>query len=416
MSQKKFIIIIFLALVFFTEGCTRNKNPLSAENPKYQTLPVKPLHKRVIEASNSFAFDLFTRVYTQKANENLFISPFSVSMALGMTLNGANGETYTAMQKTLGFEGMTEQQINETYRYLYTSLQRLDPKVIFNIANSIWCKQGVDFLPEFFRVNQTYFNAEVRTLNFADPQAALTINNWIARATNQKIKKVLDQIPPEAVMYLINALYFNGLWTYQFAEDKVREEDFTLLDGTTTNCLMMRVQCKIPIMTEAGLQVAQLPYGQGNFVMTVIMPTRDAFNNYLQTFNLSEWQRINARLEEKECVIGLPKFRFEFKSQLKKALIEMGMGIAFTEGRADFSRISEKQKLFINRVIHQTFVEVSEKGTEAAAVTVVEVGATSVGPTLPIIVFNRPFLFVISEKSTGTILFMGNVLQPEWRD
>ncbi|MCD6375230.1 MAG: serpin family protein [Caldisericaceae bacterium] len=416
MKQTLLKLIFLILAMHFVLACSRDHNPLSATPSKYQTLPVTHLQKNVIQANNDFSFDLFTQVNQLNAGKNVFISPFSVSMALGMTLNGADGETYTAMQKTLGFTGMDAQQINDTYHYLYNSLQDLDPKVIFKIANSIWCRQGIDFLPDFLKINQTYFHAEVQTLNFADPQAVLTINNWIARATNQKIKKVLEQIPSEAVMYLINALYFNGLWTYQFPQKKVRQEDFSLLNGQLVQCQMMRVQCKIPILIEEDLQAVQLPYGQGNFAMTVIMPSRTEFESYQQSFNLAEWQRIQENFKQRECVVGLPKFRFDFKSNLNQVLSALGMGIAFNENRADFSRISETERLFINRVIHQTFVEVSEKGTEAAAVTVVEIGATSVGPTVPTIIFNQPFIFVISETSTNTILFMGSILQPEWQE
>ncbi|WP_456407363.1 serpin family protein [Caldithrix abyssi] len=418
MKRLIFSFSVSLCCLWLAVGCSIDRTPLAQEDSGYKTFPVNSLHKKVINANNAFAFSLFSQVNQVNQKDNVFISPFSVSMALGMALNGANGQTYSAMQNTLGFSEMDEQSINETYAYLYQNLQQLDPRVIFQIANSIWCKKGSDFFPEFLAVNRQYFNAEVRDLNFADPQAVVTINNWIAQATNQKIKKVLDEIPPDAVMYLINALYFNGLWTYQFPEDEVQQRVFHQIDGQSAECSMMFVTCRIPALFEERIQVAQVPFGQGNYVMTFIMPRRmDDFNEYLLDFTQNEWTRIQENLKEDSCTLGLPKLRFGFKALLNEPLKKLGMDIAFDPVHADFSRITDQHPLFINRVIHQTFIEVSEKGAEAAAVTIVEMMTTTIGPP-PILslVFDQPFVFVISERSTGAVLFMGKVMKPLWEE
>ncbi len=409
-------LAFFLGCLLLVSGCRTDYTPLSPnEKSEYTSLPLTSEQKQVIETNNAFAFNLFAELNQETPTNNLFISPFSVSMALGMVLNGANGETYTAIQNTLGFENLDETAINSSYAYLYQNLQDLDPNVVFEIANSIWCRQGVNFLPEFLKVNQTYFNAQVHTINFADPQAVITINNWIADATHDKIQKVLDTIPQEAVMYLINALYFNGIWTYQFPEDKVMTKPFYTFAESPTQCQMMYVTCRVPILVNNTLTVAVLPYGSGNYTMTLIMPRTEEFNSFLQTFNLEKWQEIQTLVHKDSCTIGLPKFRFGFRKLLNSSLKKMGMEIAFDAKKADFSRISQDLSLKISRVIHQTFVEVSEKGTEAAAVTIVEMVVTSTeGPNIVPITFDHPFVFVISEKSTGTILFMGKVLQPVW--
>jgi serpin B len=414
--MKSLKLIVAIILVFAFNSCSKDYSPLApnTQERQYQTLPVTHLQNEVIQSNNTFSFQLFSQLNAINPGQNVFISPFSVSMALGMALNGANGETYSAVQNTLGFSGMEEQTINQTYGYLYRALQQLDPSVELEIANSVWCKKDVDLLPEFLSVNKTYFDAEVRTLNFADPQAVLTINQWIAHATHDKIKNVLRSISPQAVLYLINALYFHGIWQHEFPEKATRKQDFYLLDGSKTPCDMMTVKLKTPVYPDNNIEAVELPYGQGNFVMTLIMPKNpDKFNDYVLHFNRDVWQQIKQALRPRQCIIGLPKLRFRFKSTLNAPLAKLGMGIAFSD-RADFSRISSDQNLKISRLIHQTFVEVNEKGTEAAAVTVSEVVSTSIHDPILTLTFDHPYLFVISEKSTDTILFMGKVLKPVW--
>ncbi|WP_457565983.1 serpin family protein, partial [Caldithrix abyssi] len=214
------------------------------------------------------------------------------------------------------------------------------------------------------------------------------------------------------------ALYFNGLWTYQFPEDEVQQRVFHQIDGQSAECSMMFVTCRIPALFEERIQVAQVPFGQGNYVMTFIMPrSLDDFNEYLLNFTQNEWTRIQENLKEDSCTIGLPKLRFGFNTLLNEPLKKLGMDIAFDPVHADFSRITDQFPLFINRVIHQTFIEVSEKGAEAAAVTIVEMMTTTIGPP-PILslVFDQPFVFVISERSTGAVLFMGKVMKPLWEE
>ncbi len=412
--MKTLNIIIALILIFSLNSCSRDRSPLAPQNQKYQTLPVTHLQKQVIQTNNQFSFALFSQTNKLFSDQNVFISPFSVSMVLGMALNGAKGETYAAIRNTLGFTNISEQSVNQTYGYLYDALQQLDSSVTLEIANSVWCKQGLTFLPQFLSLNKTYFDAEIRTLNFADPQAVLTINQWIASATHNKIKHVIRSIPPDAIMYLINALYFHGSWQYEFPPQSTRQRDFYLTDGTQISCDMMATKIKIPIFINNTIKAVQLPYGQGNFVVTVIMPKNASeFNDYVFRFDGNLWQHIDDSLRSRQCTIILPKLRFSFKTILNTPLKDLGMGIAFGS-EADFSRISANSNLRISKIIHQTYVEINEKGTEAAAVTVGEIGATSIQPHNLTITFDHPYLFVISEKSSGTLLFMGKILRPVW--
>jgi len=415
---RNFALMFAFAIILF--GCQQDKTPLGSENSDqlFPTLPVKPVQQKLIDANQKFGFELFKRINQISPDTNVFISPFSVSMALGMTMNGANGETYAAMRKTLGFENLDEQSINESYRYLYRALQALDPLVVFEIANSIWYKEGFKVLDEFLKVNRDYFSAEVEGLNFSDPSAVLRINSWVSEKTHEKIKKILDAIPSDAVMYLINAIYFNGTWKYTFPEEEVKQRDFFTLDGSKTDCQMMYVTSFFPVYFGEQLSAVELPYGAGSYVMTLILPTdQNSFEDFVNNFDETVWEEIQTNLSADSGTVGLPKFRFSFDQGLKPVLSDMGMAIAFDGSQADFTRINPKGNLFISKVKHKTFVEVNEKGTEAAAVTLVEMAITSVeAPKIFFLTFNRPFLFVIHEKSTGAVLFMGKIIRPIWEE
>jgi len=347
------------------------------------------------------------------------ISPLSVSLALAMTYNGADGDTKEAMEKTLELNGLTVDEINENYKILIDALASVDPKVLMNIANSIWYEQIFEVEQDFINVNQNYFYAEVSPLDFTNPDAVTTINNWVADKTNDKITEIINEIPPLAVMYLINAIYFKGIWKYEFDESDTEEKSFYLSDGTTKDVPMMVQEASFNFFSNDIMQAVEMPYGAGNYSMIILLPqyskTPDDIIGQLTNENWNSW--LSEFYEAEKVQIHLPKFKFEYKNLLNDELINMDMGIAFS-GSADFSKINPFEQLFISRVIHKSFIEVNEEGTEAAAVTAVEISLTSSGGGEGAIFFhvNQPFIFAIKEKYTNTIVFMGRVMEPKYEE
>ena len=262
--RRILIIILPVIFVIFSSQCT--KSPNEPNNIRELT----SVEKSLVESDNRFGLKLFQEIVKTQKDTNIFISPLSVSMALGMTLNGADGATKQAMEQTLELVGLTEKQINESYKSLIDLLVGLDPKVIFQIANSIWYRQGVLVEQPFIDLNQNYFNALVSSLDFSNPQAVKTINDWVDQNTNGKIKEILDRIDPAAVMFLINAIYFKGTWTYEFNKEYTLDDLFDCPDGSQVDCKMMQQSNDFMYAQTADFQIIDLPYGDGMFSMTVI--------------------------------------------------------------------------------------------------------------------------------------------------
>ena len=370
---------------------------------------------KLISASNEFGFDLLKNINTNEIGKDLFISPISVSMALGMTYNGADGETKDAMRTALHLGDLTDDEINRSYESLISLLLSLDPEVAVALANSIWYRDNVEFEQTFLDIARQYFDAEVRGLDFSAENAADIINSWIEDKTNGLIKETLNPpLPRDAVMYLINAIYFKGTWTIQFDEDKTRDMTFYSSGETLSTVKMMSLREEFPYYENDELQMVDLPYGNGDFSMTIVLPNKEKnIDALISEMSDQSWNSLTSNLSPDTGDIFLPRFKLEYKTELKKPLTEMGMGIAFSEW-ANFSKMRSQNDIFISKVIHKSFVEVNEEGTEAAAVTVVEIGFTSIGPNQGFsMLINRPFLFVIRENRSGAIMFIGKIENPK---
>ena len=415
----KTIRLIIPAIVILLLGYSCEKTKDVEPGPKEINLTQKG--KILVEADNIFGINLFKEVLeAEEPEENVMISPLSVSLALAMTYNGADGDTKAAMEKTLELAGLTVDEINENYKMLIDALASVDPKVLMSIANSIWYRQEFDVEQDFFNVNQDYFYAKVAPLDFNNPDAVNTINNWVADKTNDKITEIINEIPSLAVMYLINAIYFKGIWKYEFDESDTQEKPFYLSDGTTKDVPTMAQEASFNYFSNDIMQAVEMPYGAGNYSMIILLPQYNKTpDDIIDQFNNENWNSwLNEFYEAEKVQIQLPKFKFEYKNLLKDELTNMGMGIAFDEYNADFSKINPLEQLYISKVIHKTFVEVNEEGTEAAAVTAVEISLTSAGGGNGTIFFhvNKPFIFAIKEKYTNTIIFIGKVMEPEYED
>lgn len=394
-------------------------NSISCKNelPEFEFKDIKlnKVGEQLVESDNSFGINLF-KLLMDNRNEtkNLMISPLSVSLALTMAYNGADAETKTAMENTLQFEGLSTDDININNQHLSETLMSVDDRVDFKIANSIWYRDGFSVLPNFISTNENFYNAEVSALDFSDPGSKDIINNWVADKTNNKISEIVEDIPSDIVMYLINAIYFKGSWKYQFDKSENQMKPFYLFDGTKKNVEMMTQTADLKKMANEDFYLIELAYGQGNFVMDFFLPHDDKnVSDILVNLNAENWNNwMNLLNQPSETTIVLPPFKFEYEQSLNDVLSTMGMGVAFNENEADFSKINADNQLFISEVKHKTFIELNEEGTEAAAVTSVSIGLTSVGPGGEI-VFDKPFMFAIREVSTGAILFLGIVENPE---
>lgn len=374
--------------------------------------PLSASEQAVIGASNHFAFGLLREASRADTASNVFLSPLSASMALGMTMNGARGPTFEGMRSALGFGVMEPAEINAAYRTLIDLLLGLDGSVDMRLANSIWVDRTFPLHNAFVQTSLQSFDAKVSTLDFADPASVGTINAWVDQSTNGKIKKILDQIDPDLVMYLINAVYFKGTWTQQFDPKRTAEAPFRRADGTQQRVQMMHLpKANIRSLRNQGVEIADLAYGREAFSMTLVLPPEGQdLETWAGTITDAQWQGWMGQLRDAEMDVYLPRFRLEYDQVLNGTLKALGMETAFDEQAADFSGMSPLGgDLFIDEVKQKTFLEVNEKGTEAAAATSVGMGPTSVPPSFNA---NRPFMLVIRERLSGTILFVGLIGAP----
>jgi len=386
-------------------SCKKDK---SAKEGKDLQLTTQEQQK--VLSDNKFAFKLLKDLAaSEDVSKNIMVSPFSIGVALSMTSNGSNDATLEAIHKTLGSDGFSEDTINNYYNKIIKDLPLLDPTTDINIANSIWYRQGFTPLPAFLKTNTEKFNARSEALNFQDPAAKNTINNWVNTQTKGKIPTIIDNIAGDMIMYLINAVYFKGTWKYTFDKSKTTTGTFQLGNGQTVPAPFMSGKIKINAAVTPSANAYELMYGNGKYSMVIVVPsTTTTLNDYIASMNDEKWMTLNAAMRETENTIRLPKFKFSYEKELKNTLTTLGMGIAFSD-QADFTRINPQGRLKISEVKHKTFIDVNEEGTEAAAVTSVGIVLTSAPMEF---IVDRPFLFAIREVSSGLILFNGLIRNP----
>jgi serine protease inhibitor len=401
---------VFLLLTLIFMSCSKTSDELPTE-----PVPIELTQDQVtmIESGNSFAFDIFRQVMKSAGeNENVMISPMSISYALSMTLNGANGATRDSMLKALRLSGITPDAINNSCKDLTEALLSVDKRVLMSIANSVWVENNFTVKKAFINILTKYYDAESKTFDINDASAPDKINAWIEDKTNGLIKQMIDKLEDNTVMLLINAIYFKGKWKSQFDESKTVEMPFYKTGSSQINVPMMKQEIEFSVYEGNGFVLAEFPYGQGNFVMDVILPNDHSGLSsaiaQVSDANFSGW--IN-QMSERKIDLSFPRFKYGFKKELKEVLSDMGMKIAFNDG-ADFSNISDQYDLLINDVTHQSFIETNEEGTEAAAATVVGIGVTSMPPSPLVYKMDHPFMYIIRETTTNSIIFMGRVADP----
>ena len=396
---------ILIPAALATLACSDSSGP-GAEPIDALPRQLTAAEQKLVAGSNSFAFDLFREINNGQKSKNVFISPLSASMALGMTANGAAGTTYDAMRSTLRLGTASKAEVNEGYKSLIALLRGLDNSTDFRIANSIWYEKTFPFNAAFLSESKSFFDAEVAGLDFASPSALTTINSWVNESTASKIPAILDDIDPAEVMFLINAIYFKSAWQSKFDKAQTVNAPFNAYDGTKPSVPLMNQTASFKVGSSQSFVAVDLPYGNSAFTMTVVLPNAGVdVNTVAASLSDASWNTLTQSLAVQKTMLSLPRFKLTWSSVLNPELRALGMGVAFD--LADFTPMSPRGKeLIITKVIQKTFVDVNEEGTEAAAATSVGVGVTSAPPPIRI---DRPFIFVIRERLSGTILFIGKI-------
>ncbi len=394
-----------------------SSNNNGAAMEEQQNRPPAKIDARLVSANTRFGIKLYGEVLKQNAGKNVFISGSSVALALAMAYNGAEAETKQAMARALELQALSEGEVNQAFRDLNAALTSADPQVQLQIANSLWARKGITFKPDFIQRTKDFYGAEVAELSFDDPSAPEKINGWVKDKTKGRINKIIDQISPDAILFLINAIYFKGKWSAEFDKANTKEETFTPADGRQKKLPMMNQSGNYKYFEDKNFQAVSLPYGSKRIAMYVFLPASGsslaAFHKSLTAENWESWM---TKFQQTPGDVALPRFKMEFEAELNDALKALGMGVAFAPSQANFSRMVQMaNNVYINKVKHKSFVEVNEEGTEAAAVTSTEMRTTSIQvPRQRFrMVVDRPFFFAIRDNQTGAMVFMGSILDPQ---
>lgn len=398
-------------------SCHDATGPSSSGLPATLTQLPRPLtvaESSVRDAANAFSFALWGKINAAQPDTNVFISPLSASFALGMTMNGAANVTYDQMHSALQFGSMPLSDVNAGYKSLIALLQSLDPSVKMQIANSIWYRNGFPVLPSFVDTTKADFGAAVTGLNFDDVSGSLAkINGWVSTATNGKIPSVLDDIDPAAMMFLINAIYFKGSWRSRFDPAMTTSATFTSGAGRAQPMQLMHQVSDLEYAETPTYQAVDLSYGDSAFTMTVLLPKAGtSIQSLAASLTPATWPTIVSGFRSVVQVdLSLPKLLLKYDRLMNPDLAALGMVEPFDKNGADFTNMvtTGGTQLYIKFVKQDTFLDINEEGTEAAAVTTVGIYAVDAQVT-PVMRVDHPYIIVIRERLTGTVLFMGKVV------
>ncbi len=411
-SVTALIIIVAVAAVAVTAGLFLYpfppNQPPQADDTGWTTEGVQ----EVVNANNQFALELYPQL--DKPGKNVFFSPYSISSALAMTYEGARGKTADEMQSVFHFP--ENSILRPNFASVYNEINKKDKEYQLSTGNALWAQQDYQFLEEYFSTIEKYYGGKAANVDFIEEteKSRQTINKFIEEQTNDKIEEIIAPgvLSPLTRLVLTNAIYFKGTWEWEFDKSDTRDRDFKITKEDIVKVPMMHMdpdKARFNYADAGDLQILELPYKGKDISMIILLPTEDLDSIELTTQNLDKWK---AEMQETKLdAIYFPKFEFDTKYGLNEALKTLGMPTAFEFGIADFSGMDGTQSLYISDVIHQAYVKVDEKGTEAAAATVVVMGTSAAAPRN---IFNadHPFIFIIQEKKTGNILFLGKVVDP----
>ncbi|HVB32220.1 MAG TPA: serpin family protein [Gemmatimonadaceae bacterium] len=402
-----------LTALLAASACVHSPTAPAGPSAALTALPrqLSPAEQSVLGAANAFSFALFGKVSAAQPDTNVFLSPLSASMSLGMALNGAANGTYDEMRSALQFGSTSQHDIDAGYHSLIALLTGLDPAVQLDVANSVWYDRTFPFYQSFLDTTRTYFDADVQPLDFTNQSASLAaINGWVNTKTNGKIPTILDAIRQGDVMYLVNAVYFNAHWRTRFDSALTQAAPFTPAAGAPQQVMLMHREGTMSYVQTGAYQAVDLAYGDSAFTMTVLLPAPGVSVDALaDSLTPAFWTTLTTSLHGSKVDLYLPRMKLSYARTLNGDLKALGMNAAFVPDGADFTRMSSMgTALYVSFVKQKTFVSVDESGTEAAAVTVTGVATTAFEPPAVMRV-DRPFVFVIRERLSGTILFMGKI-------
>ena len=370
-----------------------------------------PKASEIIKYSNNFGVELF-RTLNSTTDRNTLISPLSLSLVLSMMLNGTDGDTYSQVRDMMGLESMSAAEINQTYHSLVSQLINADPRVHISLANALWYRNEFQILSPFIDSLKTYYNTNIEGLDFTDPSSLSAINAWASASTNSKIPEVLDQIDPESVFFMMNALYFKGNWTYFFDKSYTGQQAFFANNNLALNVAMMNGRIPAKIYYGTTYKAAELTYGHSNFSMVIILPVQE-MAEFLPDFSPALWNNLTSNLDHTtgltDLEISLPKFRFSYNKVLNDHLKALGMTDAFDHELANLSGISTAA-LYVDFVKQDSYIDVNEEGSEGAAISTIGVNYTGTDS----FTVNKPFIFAIRERTTNTLVFIGRIGWPNY--
>lgn len=360
-----------------------------------------------VENSNEFAWKFFKEV-SKGEQQDVFVSPLSVTYALGMLANGAVGDTQKEILEGLEFRSGKVQDINSLCHQLMIESPKLDKSTKVSIANAVVANKNKPLQPDFKNVVEKQYQALVTNQDFSSPVTLSFINQWASDHTHGMVPKLLDRVHPDAVTYLLNALYFKGIWYRQFDKKRTQQESFTQADGKKLSVKMMHQKERFFAAENDNYQTVVLPYGNGSYEMVVLLPREGKdLSSLLQTMDAKKWKDNLKSTYSSKVDLKLPRFTSAYTRELNDVLKLLGMNTMFDREKADLTKMS-MAKAFVSIVLQKAKIEVDEEGSKAAAVTVVETAPTATAPSKPILFHaNRPFMYAIVEHSTGTIFFMG---------
>ncbi|BBH23748.1 serine protease inhibitor [Paenibacillus baekrokdamisoli] len=409
--RNKSIVAVAAAIVLLSTtlaGCGKDK----VEAPRYQ---VKDINAAQVHAYNDFSLRMTKQLLAKTKDGNVCISPLSMAFALSLLVNGAEGETKAELLRVLGAKGLTLEALNQGSDVLRDLLEHADPKVDVRIANAVWARKGTGLAEDYSQRIKRFYEAEASELDFDDADAAKTINQWVNKKTQGLIDRMVDENTlKSSVMVLMNAIYFHGEWTKPFKESDTKDAQFHLADGSSVTVPMMAQKASLTYKESEHFKAVRLPYGDGKWSMTVVLPNEGITLPEAETELLKDASSWREGFTQGMAEIELPRFKLQYGTSLIDALKTLGMKQSFDKEKADFSGMTKsRQSLYVNGAIHKTFIEVNEQGTEAAAVTSITTAATAAAPMDPFkLRVDRPFFFTIEDQTTGAILFLGSVTQP----
>jgi len=404
--MKKIVSLLVVGTMILPSACTQDKSSPAPVEGK----PIA-LSARVASKTTDFAFDLTRKIdATEPAEDNIFVSPLSLHIALGMLMNGAEGETREGIIQALRSDGLSADELNKAYNTLLKELPEADNKVKLAIANSMWYRNGFAVKSSFKDVLSDVFAAQIYGESF-DGSTVRKINQWASEKTQGKVDQVIDQIDGGLVMFLMNALYFKGDWAIPFDKNKTRDHDFKLASGGSRKVPMMFLEEKLQGYSDNDMDVVILPYSSGQFNLTLFVPKEGKdVHTLIQELDSKKWETIQNGNFNVKTYLGLPKFTLKYDINLNEVLSDMGMAKVFTD-QAELGGIADAS-LLVSFVKQNTFLGIDEVGTEAAAVTTIGVELTSVNQPQRTVIADRPFFFTISENTSNTILFTGRIMNP----